>query len=1393
MYPFEIRGKYLTSNINTNILRLDQPTDSFEISVDSGSTWSASTSISVDQNPQVIHIRMRSGLEYTPQDGDSKTYEGALRCTNTAADDVTYTLTGQVLSCPGVSLTYTYDQPKYYDLTFDDMLESGVVKFDMFGGAGGSGGTEQTTGLLGGRGIGGFRSTGEFTVNPGDVLRIQTGQGGKRGKNSATDSATGLGGWSGIYTGGAGGVYRSGDNTGGGGGGGASAIYLKPNNESEWQLIADAPGGSGGSGAYKHYVSGWKSGIDGVIDYKSTVSVEDILDGLSVEVVSKGFSYDGAGARISAQYKNQQLYSDSTGRSYQMIRMARNDATGEWSVVRNPSHRNHYDVYISAADAETLKSDIEAFSSDKTEMIIMSTNDEPARHRSVFWSALSDMFGVSSTYETLEHRGAYILVALRYMQDGVQQITRIHEMAKSQFDGTNRWQSSLSFNWSSAQTGSGENAFDGLGGGGASTTIGGSAGTSTYARTGASAGRVQPLPSETPETSGEYPFGVNIPLSPNEPINHAANYRWYESSSIETMPGSELDQSSFTRNGHAIENSTFIGAGPYGRQTMIWRSENKDADWRLQSGTHAYPGHISAGDGGWNKYISNLDPDKHYMSLVYVRRPDSYTGGSFYHGTGWNTTMNMDGSVNGNPYFSSFGQSNFAEGVWYLSVGFIWSKNTTTSPDSSIGGCYNLQTGGKLADYRDFRMLSSTQYHRTYQYYSGSRTPEDDTFSPTKIDWAHPGFFQIDEVPTLDELLNGKWSGIQGSFDSSLTPSDADGADGRLILNFDCCKIDSACLNTARSDAPQVPAPTISLIGDTTLNWTAGGTGATYADPGYNTTNGSYTNTVVKKIVGGRYSFQSDDPTTISGLDLGTYLITHYAVNSLGVVAYVNRTLNVRDVANPTISLIGDATMNITTQQGFIDPGATATDEQDGDLTSSIVVTDNIDYTKLGTYTVTYTVSDAAGNTSSTTRSVVLTDDTPPVITLNGDSSVIHEATQAYDDAGATAIDNIDGDISNNIVTTSNVDINTPGIYNVTYTAEDNSGNSTTVSRVVQVRDTVKPKIELTGDTTHYVLYNSTYTDPGYVGTDVGYSTGGLTDQVTKVITRERAYNQTEDNVILETDMTTMASVYTIKYDLTDASGNVADTQTRTVIVEPTYNITSSIDYVGYDTLNFRFNRSLVGGINNPSETHHINGVSVQQFKQTNDNSGRYGLSIAHVGLSLYIENGSGAQGYWLNYGDDLPQDLRGLICSTSINSSEQYTMRFAHETDVYLLRSVDQWWPVDLTGWSVYEEFAASEVSSILTDPVAGDQPIGSVIVYKKRFSPGDHHFDDRSALYFFNPINPNIDYKYEISTSDTEAGFDAGVVQTLTYNQYQPVVTFENLTPYTFYACRLTIENNN
>lgn len=45
-----------------------------------------------------------------------------------------------------------------------------------------------------------------------------------------------------------------------------------------------------------------------------------------------------------------------------------------------------------------------------------------------------------------------------------------------------------------------------------------------------------------------------------------------------------------------------------------------------------------------------------------------------------------------------------------------------------------------------------------------------------------------------------------------------------------------------------------------------------------------------------------------------------------------------------------------------IDDGATAIDNVDGDITASIVVDNPVDITTLGTYTITYNVSDAAGN-----------------------------------------------------------------------------------------------------------------------------------------------------------------------------------------------------------------------------------------------------------------------------------------------------------------------------------------------------------------------------------------------------------------------------------------------
>ena len=76
--------------------------------------------------------------------------------------------------------------------------------------------------------------------------------------------------------------------------------------------------------------------------------------------------------------------------------------------------------------------------------------------------------------------------------------------------------------------------------------------------------------------------------------------------------------------------------------------------------------------------------------------------------------------------------------------------------------------------------------------------------------------------------------------------------------------------------------------------------------------------------------------------------------------------------------------------QSYTDAGATAVDNIDGDITANIVTVNSVDVNCVGTYTVTYNVSDAAGNAAlKLARTVNITPDvTIPVITLLGESEV---------------------------------------------------------------------------------------------------------------------------------------------------------------------------------------------------------------------------------------------------------------------------------------------------------------------------------------------------------------------------------------------------------------------
>ena len=76
------------------------------------------------------------------------------------------------------------------------------------------------------------------------------------------------------------------------------------------------------------------------------------------------------------------------------------------------------------------------------------------------------------------------------------------------------------------------------------------------------------------------------------------------------------------------------------------------------------------------------------------------------------------------------------------------------------------------------------------------------------------------------------------------------------------------------------------------------------------------------------------------------------------------------DVTAPVITLAGDNPMTVYQGSDFTDPGATAEDNIDGDITADIAVTGHIDTNSIDTYELVYTVADAAGNEATETRTV---------------------------------------------------------------------------------------------------------------------------------------------------------------------------------------------------------------------------------------------------------------------------------------------------------------------------------------------------------------------------------------------------------------------------------------
>lgn len=239
-------------------------------------------------------------------------------------------------------------------------------------------------------------------------------------------------------------------------------------------------------------------------------------------------------------------------------------------------------------------------------------------------------------------------------------------------------------------------------------------------------------------------------------------------------------------------------------------------------------------------------------------------------------------------------------------------------------------------------------------------------------------------------------------------------------------------------------------------------------------------------------------------------------------------TKNLDDLVGPVITLNGDAEINIEIGSQFVDLGATAYDEFE--KVDTIVTSEgSVETSKLGHYIVTYKSIDSSRNLSTLTRKINVVDTVAPEIVLNGDNEITIEAGPKYEELGAIGIDKVDGTFKASV--SGEVNTSIPGEYILTYTATDNSGNSSTITRKVKVIDTTAPDITLNGKNEVTVEAGSKYEELGAIGKDI--VDGELKATISGEIN------------------TSKIGEYKLTYTVTDSSGNSATT-TRKINVKDT-------------------------------------------------------------------------------------------------------------------------------------------------------------------------------------------------------------------------------------------------
>lgn len=315
----------------------------------------------------------------------------------------------------------------------------------------------------------------------------------------------------------------------------------------------------------------------------------------------------------------------------------------------------------------------------------------------------------------------------------------------------------------------------------------------------------------------------------------------------------------------------------------------------------------------------------------------------------------------------------------------------------------------------------------------------------------------------------------------------------------------------------------------------------------------------------------------------------------------------VNDGMKPVIILVGSDTVRV--ERGALAKSCyeeiafttyNAFDATEGDLSTKVVLSSDLDCQAAGIYSINFDLEDASGNKAETkSRTVIVVlDRTGPVVTLQGSDTMIVQQCGTFTDPGAVANDAVDGDLTSAIKITGSVNTSVVGDYNLTYFAKDAQGNETIVARFVMVRDTEKPGIFRLGNRISNGMNINVQINQAFV--DDIYAQDPCNGNIP--LFRNAGYNGVVNNQERAT--------YPITYNAVDPSGNKA--------VEDGFTINYIVDDFIAPNIELNTNDTVFHSVNDPYSSRSVT-VSDNYYAPTQISLVRTGKVDPYT-LGTYVE-----------------------------------------------------------------------------------------------------------------------------------------------------------------------------